>query len=187
MLIQINRGKGLQLRDDRKVRFQLLWESHASSVARYVSRRTSPDDVQDIVAETFLTAWRRFDEVPEDPIPWLFVTARNLIRNTQRSHGRRTALHERLAKVPRWDTPHVEEAKYDRELVAAIRRLPTKEQEALMLVAWDELDHARAARAAGCTQSTFRVRLHRARRRLVKELSPARPLASIDSAMEETS
>ena len=181
-------GKGLQLRDDREARFQLLWEIHASRVARYVSRRASRDDVQDIVSETFLTAWRRLEDMPEDPVPWLFVTARNLIGNTQRAQGRRTALHDRLARLPRWEIDATEQEGPDPELLAAIRRLPIREREALMLVAWDGLDHRRAALAAGCTQSTFRVRLHRARRRLIRELSSTRPLRTIETnaVMEET-
>jgi RNA polymerase sigma-70 factor (ECF subfamily) len=44
--------------------------------------------------------------------------------------------------------------------------LGERDREALMLVAWDGLDHRDAATVMGCSTSAFTVRLHRARRRL---------------------
>jgi RNA polymerase sigma factor (sigma-70 family) len=137
-----------------------------------------PDDVQDVVAETFLTAWRRLGDVPEDAVPWLFATARLHIANRHRSSRRRQALGERLMNVrqPIDDQPtDIERREVDERLLEAIRRLPPKEREALMLVAWDGLTPRRAARAAGCGAPAFRVRLHRARARLKRALEAASP------------
>ena len=131
----------------------------------------APDEIADVVAETFLTAWRRLDVVPEDAAPWLFRTASLHVANRRRSSRRRQALDHRLiegAVETSGFRPEITEL--DERLVGAINRLPDKEREALMLVAWDGLDPKRAARAAGCSAGAFRVRLHRARSRLKHEL-----------------
>ena len=158
-------------------------------LARYVSRRTPSTDVQDVIADTFLTAWRRFDDLPHDPLPWLFVTARKLIANRHRSTERRGALYDKLkADAPSWsEQPADDLSDVDRRLLAAIAELPGAEREAFMLVAWDGLDARRASRAAGCSAATFRMRLHRARRRLKQEIGPERPFVHLaDSKLEET-
>jgi RNA polymerase sigma factor (sigma-70 family) len=146
---------------------------HASAVARYAARRVPVDDVNDVLSETFLTAWRRLDAVPEDAVPWLFATARRHIANRNRSTRRRQALGNRLITVQAFEElePDAEQDEIDENLIAAIRRLPPGEREALMLVGWDGLDPRRAAVAAGCSGPALRVRLHRARSRLKRELT----------------
>jgi RNA polymerase sigma factor (sigma-70 family) len=152
-----------------------------------VARRTSVDDVQDVVAETFLTAWRRLDAIPDDPVPWLFVTARNVLANKDRTRRRQQVLGTKLASVARWDAPlPLDDGTLDHVLVAAIKNLPEREREAFMLVAWDGLDGDRAAQAAGCRPGTFRMRLLRARKRLKKELaSSSYALTDVTPALED--
>jgi RNA polymerase sigma-70 factor (ECF subfamily) len=48
-----------------------------------------------------------------------------------------------------------------------LEALPAKDREALQLVEWEHLDISTAAQVVGCSAATFRVRLHRARRRLL--------------------
>jgi RNA polymerase sigma-70 factor (ECF subfamily) len=141
----------------------------------YAARRTSPQEAQDVVAETFLVAWRRIDDIPEDALPWLFGVARRVLANARRGSDRRTSLGARLrleARPSAQNDPADEVTSKD-SVVSALRRLSPVEHEALTLVAWEGLDVTRAARAAGCTKATFSVRLHRARRRLMKELAAA--------------
>ena len=165
-----------------------------TELVRYVSRRAAPDDVHDIVAETFLTAWSRFEDLPQDPVPWLFGTARRLMANRHRSNRRRGALQQKLAAQPRWVTELSTSAEdeLDTQLLKAIAGLPDAEREAFMLVAWEGLDPTRASRAAGCSAATFRVRLHRARKRLMRSLREPLPstanVQSIDvnPTLEET-
>lgn len=162
------------MRSSPETRFRALYELHASAVARYAARRVPSDDVHDVLAETFLTAWRRLEDVPEDAVPWLFATARRHIANRNRGTRRRRALSDRLINEHAFGESQQAEAELveiDEELVEALRGLPPAEREALMLVAWDGLDPKRAAVAAGCSGPTFRVRLHRARSRLKRELA----------------
>lgn len=164
---------GADERDEgRRRRFGTLYEDAAPAVARYAARRVVPSDVHDVVAETFLVAWRRFDDVPSDSLPWLFGTARKVISNRRRSDARRRALDVRLTSELASSPVNVTPATgIDRALLNAIDELPDSEREAFVLVAWDGLDPERAARAAGCRAGTFRMRLHRARRRLERRLT----------------
>jgi RNA polymerase sigma-70 factor (ECF subfamily) len=61
----------------------------------------------------------------------------------------------------------------DPELAQAMRALSRRDCEALLLVAWEDLTPAQAARSLGITQAAFRVRLHRARHRLQDRLESA--------------
>ena len=78
-------------------RFVALYERHASLVLAYARRRIGAADAEDVLAETFLVAWRRRDDVPEDALPWLYAVAGNVLRNRVRSERRRDALAARLA------------------------------------------------------------------------------------------
>jgi RNA polymerase sigma factor (sigma-70 family) len=157
----------------REERFEVLFRENYGRVRGYALRRTTRDAAQDVVADTFLVAWRRFDDVPRDALPWLFGAARRVLANRRRSVERGAALERRVATAaphPRSSDPA--ESVADAEVLRiALGRLSDRDREALMLVAWDGLSGARAARAAGCTRAAFAVRLHRARARLAAELA----------------
>jgi RNA polymerase sigma-70 factor (ECF subfamily) len=174
---------------DTEERFNALYRAHFRAVLSYASRRTDPDTARDVVAETFLIAWRRLDSVPADSgqtEPWLYGVARRVLANAERSQRR----SQRLAARMRHDDSG-EEALADPALVIserqrviqALRRLPEPEREALLLVGWEGLDLAGAALAMGCSRSAMAVRLHRARRRLESELRVID--ASADSTGEQ--
>jgi RNA polymerase sigma-70 factor, ECF subfamily len=132
------------------------------AVTAYARRRGSPD-AEAIAAETMAIAWRRLDAVPlSDPLPWLLGTARNLLLEQYRAVQR--------SRVPSHadDTfyePRLEPGGLSPELDAALRQLSPSDREALLLIAWEGLTSAQAARALGVSAVAFRVRLHRARRR----------------------
>ena len=131
---------------------------HYPAVRGYALRRTSTDAAQDVVAETFLTAWRRLDDVPADALPWLFGVARRVLANQRRSENRATALAERVAAAGPAATSAPEEALGEAELVrAALASLSEKDREALMLVAWHGLSGSerRARPAAATSPSAF--------------------------------
>jgi RNA polymerase sigma-70 factor, ECF subfamily len=164
--------RGVTLKPDPRVAFGDLYERHAGSVYAYAARRSARDEAEDVVAETFLVAWLRIQDVPEDALPWLLGVARKVLANARRGAHRRASLGARLRMLSR----HVaagdpaDEVVSHARILDALAALSPKEREARMLVAWEGLDPARAARAAGCTRATFAVRLHRAKRRLMKEL-----------------
>src|ERR1700729_3008077 len=84
-----------------RVRFGKLYRDQARAILSYaLTRVDDPDDAPDAVAETFLVAWRRLEEVPIGPRErlWLYGVARRVIANLHRSARRRTRLAERLAE-----------------------------------------------------------------------------------------
>ena len=65
--------------DERNARFDALFREYSADIVAYSSwRAQSAADAQDVVAEVFLAAWRRLDEMPagEEARPWLYVVAR---------------------------------------------------------------------------------------------------------------
>ena len=159
--------------DDREARFTALYERHFGDVLRYAARRAGTEAAAEVAAETFLTAWRRLDAVPaRQPLPWLYVTARQCLANELRKQERRQRLDERMqteAGASGQAGPADSTASH-RDVLTALATLPANDQEALRLTEWEQLDHAAAARAAGCSATAFKVRLHRARRRLARAL-----------------
>jgi RNA polymerase sigma factor (sigma-70 family) len=158
--------------DEQRTRFDAAFDAHYPAVRAYVARRSQAAAVDDAVADTFLVAWRRIDAMPADALPWLLAVARRMLANQRRAELRRGALVERLGSVlPR--APVIEAAgETFGALGGAIAALPPRDREALLLVAWEELDPQRAARVVGCAPAAFRARLYRARRRLIAQLQP---------------
>ena len=159
--------------DDRRRRFELIYEANYRPVLGYVMRRTgTPDDAADVIAETFLTAWRRLEDIPagEAARPWLFGVARRVLANQGRAERRRNALGERLRS-------ELANARYGREpsaglrdVAAAFRSLADADREILALTGWEGLDPGQIAVVLGCSRNAARIRLHRARRRFADKL-----------------
>ncbi|HYB29806.1 MAG TPA: sigma-70 family RNA polymerase sigma factor [Solirubrobacteraceae bacterium] len=162
-------------------RFEQLFRRHHSAVVAYVRRRGSGESVDDVVGETFRVAWRRLDRVPVEELPWLLGVARNVLATHRRGAIRRRALALRVGSVAA-PTATGSEASggvdaIDDRLLAALAKLSAKDREALTLIAWDGLEPHEAALVLGESPGRFRVRLHRARRRL-RRLLEERPLPS---------
>jgi hypothetical protein len=64
---------------DTEAQFTNVYRAHYEDALRFVRRRAHPMNVDDIVGETFLAAWRRRRELPGNPRPWLFGAARNVM------------------------------------------------------------------------------------------------------------
>jgi RNA polymerase sigma-70 factor, ECF subfamily len=126
---------------------------------------------KDVAAETFLVAWRRLDDVPAEPRLWLFGVARKVIAGQFRSETRRDALAARLQGELQDDLADLAGSLAERDaVVSAFLALREADRDVLLLVAWDGLSPAEAAKVLGVTRLAFTVRLHRARRRLEREL-----------------
>lgn len=156
--------------ESRRARFEALFREHHSAVQAYARRRVPPETVDDIVSETFLVVWRRLDEVPESPLPWLLRVARNVVGTSWRGEVRRERLwlKAQSAHAEGYDPTEPEIA--DGPVVAALARLNEHDRETLTLVAWDGLTPAEAAAVLGVPSERFRQRLHRAGRRLRDQL-----------------
>ena len=128
---------------------------------------------------TFPAAWRRLDRVPAgEALPWLYATARKCLANELRRRDLRERLDSRVrAEATRGQDmagPELSEQVADRlAVLAGLAALRPNDQEALRLIEWEQLDVAAAAQVMSCSAATFRVRLHRARRRLARALVQA--------------
>jgi RNA polymerase sigma-70 factor (ECF subfamily) len=166
-----NPRRTLTAREDAETRFARLHDAHFEIVRRYAWRR-DPEIADDVAAETFVVAWRRLDEVPEDARPWLIGVARNVRLNIRRSQRRQqsvvSALQEKGLQV------RAEEAgsslELPQQLAEALDALSASDREVLLLHAWDELDTAQIATALGCSKANASLRLHRAKRRFEQAL-----------------
>lgn len=131
----------------------------------------------EVVADTFLVAWRRRDEIPEGfERAWLFGVARNTILTANRSARRRTALNGKLygaARPGRWTDDHFETSDRADALLPALRSLREEDREILMLVAWDGLSHAEIGEALCISPNAVAIRVHRARKRLADRIDSA--------------
>lgn len=158
---------------ERRARFEDLYRMNIGAVAAYALRRAPRETAEDVVAETFLVAWRRLDRVPEQPLPWLYGVARRTLANHRRSAARRESLVRRLQLEVR----AIPLAPVDERLLDALRTLRLQDREVLMLVAWEGLTPTEAAQALDCSPVACRIRLHRARKRLARALEATAPSA----------
>jgi RNA polymerase sigma-70 factor (ECF subfamily) len=146
-----------------------LFEAHHGRVWAYAARRVGPDDAYDVLSETFLIAFRRLRDKPKDELPWLLAIARRVCANQLRSSRRQDALRAELkASSIHGAHPPADDVVDAVTLSEAFRSLDQGDREILMLTSWDGLSPRMAAKVLGCSPTTFAVRLHRARRKLLR-------------------
>lgn len=147
--------------------FDQVFADHATAIYRYFVRRTDRNDVDDLVAEVFTTAWRRRDKVPDGhTLPWLYRTAAYTLAN----HRRKPTLtlvpdHEDSPERSRSSDP-AEILVEDDELRRALDHLSSRDRAVLMLHAWEGLDGEGLAEALGISRGGAAAALSRARSRL---------------------
>jgi RNA polymerase sigma-70 factor (ECF subfamily) len=150
----------------RREHLEGLFIQHAAAVKAYALRRIDAATADETVSEVFVIAWRRLDDLPSDPLPWLLACARRVLANQRRAGRRQVALEERLSRPQVTYAASELDGVSDRPLARALGELSSRDRELLLLVAWEELEPEQTARALGCSRRTLAVRLHRARRRL---------------------
>jgi RNA polymerase sigma-70 factor (ECF subfamily) len=153
-----------------EARFEALYAEHYARVLGYVRRRAPAAAASDIVADVFLVAWRRLERVPDEPLPWLLGVARKTLANERRGGRRRAALVDSLGQEVRRRDTGMPADEYLQALADAVDRLRETDRELLRLIAWDGLTTREAAIVLGTSYAACRVRLHRVRRRLAREL-----------------
>lgn len=133
---------------------------------RYAQRRTPQlADAEDVVAQTFVVAWRRLDDMPApgERLYWLYGIARRVLANHRRGVERRSLLQ---AKARGSFAPPMQTGSALPDILTALQRLTNDDQEILRLVAWEGLSHAEVGVALGISANAVGIRLHRARARL---------------------
>lgn len=148
--------------DARRAAFEDLFSTYATAVHRYAQRRTNASDVDDVVADVFVIAWRKMDEIPAGfEQAWLFRTAWNVLANRYRKYVE--VPFEQLPDEPGDDI--ADSVLADVTLQRAWQQLSMRDREVLRLVAWEGMNGAALAEALGISVSGAGVALSRARER----------------------
>ena len=164
--------------------FAELYDRHAAPIHRYVSRRLGDEAADDIVAETFLAAFRRrhrYDLSRSDARPWLYGIAANVIGKHRRAEVRmlrafaRTGIDPAAQGHAEWVDDRVSAATAQRELAAALAGLTPGDRDVLLLIAWADLSYAEVAVALEIPVGTVRSRLNRARKQAREALGGQDP------------
>ena len=152
--------------------FAVLFRRHAPAIQRYVTRRIGPHAADDVVAETFLAAFRQraaFRPGTPDALPWLYGIATNMLRRHWRTEVQQLRLLARTGTDP-VTAPFTDQVEAsvstNAALAVGLARLPGPQRDALLLVAWGGLTYEQAAEAMGVPLGTVQSRVSRARRRL---------------------
>ncbi|MGD7707166.1 RNA polymerase sigma factor [Microlunatus sp. Y2014] len=158
------------------------FSAHLDAIYNYCYRRTTSWSVaEDLAATVFLEAWRsrgRAHPVDGSLLPWLYGIASNVCRHHLRSsiRGARAVRRLRAAHDVATVDPADDVATHD-WLLRALQRLPERDQDAFVLVCWQDLTYQQAATALSVPVGTIRSRVHRARRHL-QALHPAKETRS---------
>lgn len=178
--------------------FAGLYDRHAAVMHRYVARRLGAGAADDIVADTFLDAFRtrhRYDLSISDARPWLYGIAANLIGKHSRAEVRMLRAYARTGADPvltgTLNANHADEADsrvssaaVRRELASAIAGLAVGDRDVLLMVAWADLSYPEIAAALGIPVGTVRSRLHRARTRIRAALGGHDPTAIREESVQ---
>jgi RNA polymerase sigma-70 factor, ECF subfamily len=169
-----HKGTGRSVRSDDAV-FARLYDRHYLAIRKFCLRRVARDLVDDAVAETFLTAWRRLEVVPpgDEARLWLYRVAYRVIGHQWRSTARRQRLEDRLRSVAGCPAPPPDDSLIDgdecRLVLDAVASLGATDAEVLRLVAWEQLSVVEITAVLGIGPNAVKQRLHRARRNLGRE------------------
>lgn len=147
---------------------EALYRAYQPAFYAYAARRMPADEVDDLVAEVFTTAWRKRDAVPDHALPWLYRVARHHVLHARRGGARHARLVERLSRdAAAIENPVDVDARVDAHSAvrAMMAELPEADAEILRLAASEELSAADIGVVLGCSAGAARVRLHRAKRR----------------------
>ena len=162
--------------DSDRERFEQVFRDNAHIVLSFALSRTGPEEAKDVVAQTFLVAWRRFAELPQEPLPWLIGVAGRTLADKRRADARRQALWGRLSgrySTGEVDVDVAEQLHLRGSIGTALQALSPDDRDILVLVAWEGFTVEQLAESLGCSKPTASVRLHRARRRFAARLDEA--------------
>ncbi|MCB1249609.1 MAG: sigma-70 family RNA polymerase sigma factor [Acidimicrobiales bacterium] len=154
--------------------FELLYRSEYARLVRLAFVLTgSVGAAEEEVQEAFAVAHRRWRTLQryERPDLWMrrVVINRSLSRRRKQQSAARLASRLAAEPVP-VDEPVLREP--DRALWAAVRSLPRRQQEVLVLVVLDQRSFSEAAEVLDCAETTARTHYRRARLALAAALDP---------------
>ncbi|TMR93941.1 RNA polymerase sigma factor [Nonomuraea basaltis] len=172
--VEIDDGELIRRSVHDPEQFAALFDRYAQQIHLYAARRLGTQAADDIVAETFLAAFRRrgtYDTSFALARPWLYGIATTLIARHRRQEERllralsRTGVDPLPEALDDTVARRVAAQGRERELAGALASLPRGHRDVLLLVAWEDMSYEEVARALDISVGTVRSRLHRARKK----------------------
>lgn len=166
----VGAGRAQLVPTDRKGTFTAMYRKHYVALREYAAWRCDVAELDDVVADVFLVAWRRLDELDQAwARAWLFGVLKNVLSDHRRCHSRQANFIDRLVALPpaestNLDTGHLSVEDLDR-LKIGLRAMTVEDQEVLVLSSWYDMSADDIAVALTITKNNATVRLHRARSR----------------------
>lgn len=159
--------------------FTEIFDRYVSDISRFLLRRAGQNAAEDLVAETFIIAFRirgNFDLTAKNARPWLYGIATNVLRHHFRAEGRARQAQEHLQARMAVDdlgdewTPEADERteflRLQPLLDAALGELDPDWRDALLLFAYADMTYEEISQALVIPIGTVRSRISRSRARL---------------------
>jgi RNA polymerase sigma-70 factor (ECF subfamily) len=171
--------------DERRRQFEEVARGLVDPLRRFLARRTDPATADDVLSDTLLVCWRRFEQLPAEPLPWAYGVARNCLANAERGERRQRRVAAKVASADRpVDVPGPGERDGDPVVAEALATLRPAEAELLRLWAWEQLAPAEIATVLSLTPNAASIRLHRARQKLADALRKIERAAGHEESRE---
>jgi RNA polymerase sigma-70 factor (ECF subfamily) len=131
----------------------------------------SQSDAEDLAQEIFIQAFRKRDRFRGDSqfSTWLYRIGINTCLNWKKSQQRRAQLHHEWAQQPQETAGPNDEV--GSRVQEALLALPPKQRAAVVLTTYEGMNHAEAAQALGCSETTVSWRVFTARKKLKRLLA----------------
>ncbi len=158
-----------------------LYERYAGDVRRFALYLCGDVAMADeITSDTFVRAWMASDRIRQPTVKsYLFTIARNVYTDLLRRSARHTELDETMPDTRTSAQTQMEQSAEVRVVLAALQQLPEMDRTVLLMRALDEMPYEEIAETLGIPVVTAKVKVHRARLKLMqtrqawRELVPA--------------
>jgi RNA polymerase sigma-70 factor (ECF subfamily) len=164
----------LQSREGNPEAFESLIRAHQRMIHSLTFRMTgSLADAEDLAQEAFIRAYQQLDSYQGTAkfSSWLYRIAINVCLNWRQRELRRDRIHTQWAESNAVSQSEPGSEQLDRDVQAALMKLPAKQRAAIVLTVYDGHNHAETAKILGCSETTVSWRVFAARRKLKRLLS----------------
>jgi RNA polymerase sigma-70 factor (ECF subfamily) len=156
--------------------FENLVSEHGRQVLNTALRVLGDANLaNDVHQEVFLSIWRRWPSFNGStcwPAYLYRATVRKALEIARRTNGRRPQILVERDWDDRRPDGNMRAAELGCQLAAALARLPAHQADAFVLLRLEGLSTAKVAEILGCSSQTVRVHLHRALKKLTRQLKP---------------
>ncbi|AKE42224.1 RNA polymerase ECF-subfamily sigma factor [Corynebacterium kutscheri] len=146
--------------------FSDIYRQTYPRIRAYFRRRVNKELVDDLTAETFARAWRKWHSRKGEPMPWIYGIAHHVVLEAYRANP--PQLFDDLSFMSAYSEDIADEVSTSVDIYRALRRLSETDREILTLHAWEGLEPKELAEVLQVGGTQARVRLHRARKRLAQ-------------------